>query len=107
MVVFEPKDLIFYGTIFVCLVIALLASTVCVFQTSHAVIKPLRVLNMRMTEILQGDSYDQINLEGSSAGCKEIGDLQTQFSDLISDYKFTQNEFMKQESDVIALIDLA
>ena len=29
------------------------------------------------------------------------------FNDLISDYKFTQNEFMKQESDVIALIDLA
>ncbi len=26
---------------------------------------------------------------------------------MISDYKFTQNDFIKQESDVIALIDLA
>ena len=37
----------------------------------------------------------------------EINSLQHQFNDPISDYKFTKNEFMKQESDVIALIDLA
>jgi hypothetical protein len=48
-----------------------------------------------------------VHLDSSSGKCKEISDLQDSFKDLISDYKFTQNEFMKQESDVIALIDLA
>ena len=62
---------------------------------------------MRMNEILQEDNYNEVQLDSSSGQCKEIKDLQKKFSDLISDYKFTQNEFMKQESDVIALIDLA
>ena len=60
-----------------------------------------------MNEILQEDNYNEVQLDSSSGQCKEIKDLQKKFSDLISDYKFTQNEFMKQESDVIALIDLA
>ena len=50
--VFEPRDLLYYGAIFTILVLSLLLSTYCVFQTSHAVIKPLRALNMRMNEIL-------------------------------------------------------
>ena len=55
---FEVSDLRYYAAIFVTLVISLLLSTYCVFQTSHAVIKPLRILNMRMNEILQDDSYN-------------------------------------------------
>ena len=62
---------------------------------------------MRMNEILSEENYNEVHIDSSSGECKEIEDLQNQFSDLISDYKFTQNEFMKQESDVIALIDLA
>ena len=62
---------------------------------------------MRMHEILQAENYNDVSLDTSSGKCKEIKNLQDQFSDLISDYKFTQNEFMKQDSDVIALIDLA
>ena len=77
------------------LILALLISTYCVFQTSHTVIKPLRVLNKRMTEILQSDNVDDVNLDSSQGKCKEICKLQAEFSDLISDYKFTQNEFMK------------
>ena len=97
----------YYSAIAACLIFSLLLSTYCVNQTSSAVIKPLRILNMRMNEILQEDNYNEVQLDCSSGQCKEIKDLQKKFSDLISDYKFTQNEFMKQESDVIALIDLA
>ena len=46
-------------------------------------------------------------MNSADSKCREIRDLQDRFSDLIADYKFTQNEFMNQESDVIALIDLA
>ena len=60
-----------------------------------------------MNEIIQANNYDDVNFDNSSGKCKEIKALQVQFSHLISDYKFTQNDFMKQESDVIALIDLA
>ena len=87
--VFEWSDIKYYSAILLTLIISLLLSTYCVFQTSHAVIKPLRVLNMRMNEILQDDNYDQSALEGQSGGCEEIAKLQAQFSDLISDYKFT------------------
>ena len=96
----------YYGSILVTLILSLLLSTYCIFQTSNAVLKPLRVLNMRMNEILQDDNFDEVSL-GQGGGCEEIAKLQAQFSDLISDYKFTQNEFIKQESDCIALIDLA
>lgn len=62
-----------------------------------------------MREFLKpGHSAGDANLlNEQSHTCKEIIQLQKQFTDLISDYKFTQNEFMKQESDVVALIDLA
>lgn len=104
---FEVSQLVTFSIIIITLILSLCLSTYCVFQTSHHVIKPLRILNTRMMEILQQDNYDSVNLDSKVGTCKEISDLQEQFNDLISDYKFTQNEFMKQESDVIALIDLA
>ena len=60
------EDLKYYGAIFVTLIVSLLLSTYCVFQTSHTVIKPLRILNMRMNEILQEDNYDAVSLDSSS-----------------------------------------
>ena len=85
----QLSDLKYYSAIVACLIVSLFLSTYCVFQTSHAVIKPLRVLNMRMTEILQEDNYNEVQLDSSSGQCREIKDLQKKFSDLISDYKFT------------------
>ena len=64
--VFMLEDLKYYGAIFVTLIVSLLLSTYCVFQTSHTVIKPLRILNMRMNEILQEDNYDAVSLDSSS-----------------------------------------
>ena len=86
--------------------VSLLLAVFCVYKTSDAVIKPLRVLNKRMSEMLQEENYNEVNFDMSSS-CQEIGKLQNDFKSLINDYKFTQNVFLKQESDVIALIDLA
>ena len=72
---FEWKDMKYYSAIFVTLILSLVLSTYCVFQTSHAVIKPLRVLNMRMSEILQEDNNAEVALEGQSDGCEEIAKL--------------------------------
>lgn len=105
---FQWGDLKFYGPCFAAVVFSMLLSTCCVLETSNAVINPLRQLNMRMTEILQDESLEVVSLDNHSTDrCREIKSLQDHFSALISDYKFTQNAFMKQDSDVIALIDLA
>ena len=74
--VFEMSDLKYYGAIFLVLILSLLLSTYCVFQTSHAVIKPLRILNTRMNEIMQEGNYNEVNLDDSSGKCKEINSLQ-------------------------------
>lgn len=34
-------------------------------------------------------------MNSEDSKCREIKDLQEKFSDLIADYKFSQNEFMK------------
>ena len=73
--VFEVNDLIYYSLIAAALVLSLLLSTYCVFQTSHQVIRPLRILNTRMNEILQEDNYDSLDLDGLGGKCKEISDL--------------------------------
>ena len=90
------------------LVVSLGLTAVCVFQTSHSVIKPLRQLNSRMREILESDTLNQVSLGNERDTCKEINQLYESFHSLISDYKFIQNDFMsKNKSDVIAVIDLA
>ena len=38
-------------------------------------IRPLRILNTRMNEILQEDNYDSLDLDGLGGKCKEISDL--------------------------------
>ena len=72
---FEWSDMKFYGSVFVILVVSLMLSTYCIFQTSHAVIKPLRVLNQRMNEILQAENFDEVQLDGHEGQCQEISAL--------------------------------
>lgn len=55
---FQSKDLWYYVIIVTTLIASLFLTTCCVFQTSHAIIKPLRVLNTRMNEILEEDNYN-------------------------------------------------
>ena len=76
MQVFQWNDMKYYGSVAAVLVASLLLSTYCVFHTSHAVIKPLRILNMRMNEILQANNYNEVHLDSSSGKCKEIKELQ-------------------------------
>ena len=89
-------DIVYYALCLSALIVSLCCSTYCVYKTSKAVINPLSQLNMRMTEILQ-DDINAVSLDtGDGEGkCADIKSLQEKFSDLISDYKFTQNDFMK------------
>ena len=72
---FQLKDLWYYSGILATLGTSLLLTTCCVFQTSHAVIKPLRVLNTRMKEILQDDNYNEVSMNSEDSKCREIRDL--------------------------------
>ena len=91
------------------MILSFLLSIYCVFQTSHTVVRPLRVLNARMNEILQSNNLNDALTpnQNDEETCREIKELQEQFSNLMSDYKFTNNELMNQDNDVIALIELA
>ena len=74
--------------IVVTLIASLSLTAVCVFQTSHSVIKPLRQLNSRMREILESDNLSEVTLGAERDTCKEINQLYVSFHSLISDYKF-------------------
>ena len=104
---FEVSDLKFYSVVFVILVCSLLISNCCLRQTSSIIINPLHRLNARMNDVLKAENFNDVHFNAGHSSCHEIQNLQEQFSDLIADYKFSQNDFMNQESDVIALIDLA
>jgi hypothetical protein len=66
----------YYIVIGVTLALSLLFSTYCIFKTSHTVIKPLRVLNERMNEILADNNHNEIEMDSGSGHCKEITNLQ-------------------------------
>lgn len=82
------------------LILAALAS----YETSHYIIRPLRMLNNKMKDVIHaGIEIDLINEEESS---KELTDLYDVFKNLISAKKFENNDFMFK-SDALAVIDLA
>ena len=49
---------------------------------------------------------DLLNDEGD-VNCQEIQILKDNFHQLLSDFNFTQNNFLKQQSEVLALVELA
>ena len=107
--VMDQQDWKTYVMIICTLIASLSLTAVCIFQTSHTVIKPLRRLNTRMREILESENLGEVRLrEGDKNTCEEITQLYTSFNNLISDYKFIQNDFMKKDKpDIMAAIDLA
>ena len=72
---FQLTDLWLYCALILSLCVSLLLTTCCVFQMAHAVIKPLRVFNTRMNEILQEDNYNDVNMNAEDSKCREIKDL--------------------------------
>ena len=69
---FEIEDWWRYILILVTLIVSLGLTAICVFQTSHSVIKPLRQLNSRMREILESDTLNEVSLGNEQDTCKEI-----------------------------------
>ena len=65
--VFKPSDLKFYAAIVVTLAVSLLLATIFLYQTAHAIIKPLRVLNTRMNEILKAENYNGVDFDTGHA----------------------------------------
>ena len=53
---FRADDIKQYGTAVGVLLVFIIFSICCVFQVSHTVIRPLRVLNSRMMEIIESDN---------------------------------------------------
>ena len=61
-----------------------------------------------MREILESRNLGEVTLAAEDDICREINQLYMSFRNLLSDYKFIQNDFMhKGKSDIIATIDLA
>ena len=77
---FKWSDLKTYSACLIALILSMMISAYCVHRTSSAVMFPLRQLNMRMTEILQDEKLDSATLDSQSEKCKEIRNLQDQFS---------------------------
>lgn len=85
-------------------VIIFIIAAIVAYETSHYIIRPLRMLNNKMREIIShGIDIDLINEEETS---KELTDLYDVFKNLISAKKFENNDFMLK-SDALAVIDLA
>ena len=96
----ELKDLWIYSGYFVLITFSISLSVYFVFQTSHAVIRPLRTLNLRMIEVIEQENINEGDFGGqdddTETSCKEILNLQDQFFQLLSDYNFTKNTFLTQ-----------
>ena len=78
----------------------------CIYQSSHASILPLDTLNDRMRDILDAQTLIDLVQNENQATSKEISQLYALFQTLISNKKFTNNDFMQKE-DALAVIDLA
>ncbi len=79
-------------------------AAVIAYETSHYIIRPLRMLNNKMRNIIIATVDEElVNDEESS---KELTDLYDVFKNLISAKKFENNDFMFK-TDAMAVIDLA
>lgn len=87
------------------LLLVLSLASVCIFQSIHHLVLPLRVLNQRMSDVMDSDPLGELkdNQDGSSI---EINNLYELFKSLISNRKFSNNSFLTMP-DVLAVVELA
>ena len=78
----------------------------CIYKSSHMSILPLDALNDRMRDILDAQILVDLVQNANQPTSKEIQELYALFQTLISNKKFTNNDFMMKE-DALAVIDLA
>lgn len=87
------------------LFLVLSLASVSIFQSIHHLVLPLRVLNQRMSDVMDSDPLGELkdNQDGSSI---EINNLYELFKSLISNRKFSNNSFLTMP-DVLAVVELA
>ncbi|CDW83509.1 UNKNOWN [Stylonychia lemnae] len=85
-------------------ILTLITAAIVAYETSHYIIRPLRMLNSKMREII--NAKQEIELINEEETSKELTDLYDVFKNLISAKKFENNDFI-QKSDALAVIDLA
>ena len=77
----------------------------CIYSSVEGLIQPLRTLNNRMHDIMSAETLGDLP-DDKKQSCFEIEELQRLFRNLISNKKFSNNEYLKK-SDTLAVIDLA
>ncbi len=87
------------------LILVLILAAIIAYQTAHYIIRPLRMLNNKMIDIIYSKEPDvELTLDEESS--QELTLLYNEFKDLISAKKFENNDFMSKP-DALAVIDLA
>ena len=102
--IISDKVILFLSLLGGLTLLTFLIAAVIAYETSHYIIRPLRMLNNKMRDIIKATSDEElVNDEESS---KELTDLHDVFKNLISAKKFENNDFMFK-TDAMAVIDLA
>lgn len=102
---FSERDYVIFTLLAVLLGLTLLFSSIIAYQTAHYIIRPLRMLNNKMINIILSTDGD-IELTTDEESSKELTLLYNEFTDLISAKKFENNNFM-EKPDALAVLDLA
>ena len=102
---FNHSDFVIFTILAILLALILIFSAIVAYQTAHYIIRPLRMLNNKMINIIIATEGD-IELTADVESSHELTLLYNEFKDLISAKKFENNNFMLK-SDALAVIDLA
>jgi hypothetical protein len=106
MSIFGRKDYLIFTLLGLLLILTLGFSAIIAYQTAHYIIRPLRMLNNKMINIMYSRGADDIELTIDEESSLELTLLYYEFKDLISAKKFENNDFMSKP-DALAVIDLA
>ena len=96
------NSIILTGTM---LLISISLGYICIKETSETIVRPFRELNGRLKAVIRSKDKSA-KLQEGTAVCAEITELYSLFNNILTTYKFQNNDFMNK-SDEMAIIDLA
>jgi hypothetical protein len=91
--IFGKKDYVIFTLLGLLLILTLAFSAIIAYQTAHYIIRPLRMLNNKMINIMYSKGADDIELTIDEESSLELTLLYNEFKDLISAKKFENNDF--------------
>ena len=103
---FESTDYLIFTLLGLLLILTLVFSSMLAYSTAHYIIRPLRMLNNKMVNIILSQDEDAELTNNDEESSFELTLLYNQFKDLISAKKFENNNFM-MKPDAMAVLDLA